>query len=63
MTGRLIDLDASPWLWVENTWAVVLCAFALVLRLIVRGHEYGLEDLLLILAFVSEKSLDWYFRN
>ncbi|KAG9944160.1 hypothetical protein KCU85_g8170, partial [Aureobasidium melanogenum] len=49
---KLTTKDASPWLWVENTWAVILCALALVLRLIVRGHEYGLEDLLLILAFI-----------
>lgn len=57
MPGRLIDADASPWLWVETTWAVILCALALVVRLVVRGHECGLEDLLLILSFVSEKSL------
>ncbi|KAG9586249.1 hypothetical protein KCV04_g22188, partial [Aureobasidium melanogenum] len=52
MTGRLIDVDASPWLWVETTWAVILCALAFVVRLVVRGHECGLEDLLLILAFI-----------
>lgn len=60
MTGRLIDLNASPWLWVETTWAVIFCALALVLRLIVRSHKCGLEDLLLILAFVSEEYLGWY---
>jgi hypothetical protein len=53
MVGRLIALDASPWLWVENTWAVVLCALALLVRLVVRGHEHGLEDMLLVLAVVS----------
>ncbi|KAK6008229.1 hypothetical protein QM012_000132 [Aureobasidium pullulans] len=52
MTGRFIDLNASPWLWVETTWAVILCVLVLVLRLVVRSHECGLEDLLLILAFV-----------
>lgn len=54
MAGRLIELDASPWLWVETTWAVIFCALALVLRLVVRSHEYGLEDLLLVFAFVSK---------
>jgi hypothetical protein len=53
MVGRLVALDASPWLWVETTWAVVLCTLALVLRLVVRGHEHGLEDSLLVFAFVS----------
>ena len=57
MTGRLIDLNASPWLWVETTWAVILCTLALVVRLMVRSGECGLEDLLLILAFVCEKFL------
>ncbi|CAD0099661.1 unnamed protein product [Aureobasidium mustum] len=52
MTGRLIDLNASPWLWVETTWAVILCTLALAVRLVVRSHECGLEDLLLILAFI-----------
>ena len=46
-------LKESPWLWVETTWAVVLCTLALVLRLVVRGHEHGLEDILLVFAFVG----------
>lgn len=53
MVGRLIALDASPWLWVEATWAVILCTLALVLRLVVRGYEHGLENLLLVFAFVG----------
>jgi len=54
MVGRLIAPDVSPWLWVENTWAVILCTLALVLRVVVRGHEHGLEDLLLVLACVGK---------
>lgn len=53
MSGRLIEMNASPWLWIETTWVIIFSALALALRIIVRSHEYGFEDTLLVLAFVS----------
>ncbi|THX46968.1 hypothetical protein D6D06_09835 [Aureobasidium pullulans] len=52
MSGRLIELNASPWLWIETTWVIIFSALALALRIIVRSHEYGFEDTLLVLAFI-----------
>jgi hypothetical protein len=60
MVGRLIALDAEPWLWVENTWAVILCILALIVRLLVRGREHGLEDMLHVFAVVSLETLTRY---
>ncbi|THX07774.1 hypothetical protein D6D17_04539 [Aureobasidium pullulans] len=51
MSGRLIELNASPWLWIETTWVIIFSALALALRIIVRSHEYGFEDTVLVLAF------------
>ncbi|KEQ78416.1 hypothetical protein M438DRAFT_410229 [Aureobasidium pullulans EXF-150] len=51
MSGRLIEMNASPWLWIETTWVIIFSALDLALRIIVRSHEYGLEDTLLVLAF------------
>lgn len=56
MSGRLIELNASPWLWIETTWVIIFSALAPALRIIVRSHEYGFEDTLLVLAFVSRGS-------
>lgn len=53
MSERLIELNASPWLWIETTWVIIFSALALALRIIVRSHEYGFEDTVLVLAFVS----------
>ncbi|THW53948.1 hypothetical protein D6D25_03812 [Aureobasidium pullulans] len=52
MSGRLIEMNASPWLWIETTWVIIFSALDLALRIIVRSHEYGLEDTLLVLAFI-----------
>ncbi|TIA10750.1 hypothetical protein D6C81_08174 [Aureobasidium pullulans] len=52
MSGRLIEMNASPWLWIETTWVIIFSALALALRIIVRSHEYGFEDTLLVLAFI-----------
>ncbi|THV80763.1 hypothetical protein D6D29_05901 [Aureobasidium pullulans] len=46
-------MNASPWLWIETTWVIIFSALDLALRIIVRSHEYGFEDTLLVLAFVS----------
>ncbi|THW33732.1 hypothetical protein D6C89_09955 [Aureobasidium pullulans] len=51
MSGRLIEMNASPWLWIETTWVIIFSALDLALRIIVRSHEYGFEDTLLVLAF------------
>ncbi|THV67214.1 hypothetical protein D6D28_07657 [Aureobasidium pullulans] len=45
-------MNASPWLWIETTWVIIFSALALALRIIVRSHEYGFEDTLLVLAFI-----------
>ncbi|THY31005.1 hypothetical protein D6D00_02577 [Aureobasidium pullulans] len=44
-------MNASPWLWIETTWVIIFSALDLALRIIVRSHEYGFEDTLLVLAF------------
>ncbi|THW85434.1 hypothetical protein D6D15_08075 [Aureobasidium pullulans] len=44
-------MNASPWLWIETTWVIIFSALDLALRVIVRSHEYGFEDTLLVLAF------------
>ncbi|THW74694.1 hypothetical protein D6D19_04611 [Aureobasidium pullulans] len=52
MSGHLIEMNASPWLWIETTWVIIFSALDLALRIIVRSHEYGFEDTLLVLAFI-----------
>ena len=53
MGRRLIDRDSSPWLWIINSWVLVLCTISIVLRLFVRRGNYGLDDLFNLLAYVS----------
>lgn len=57
MGHRLVEVGASPWLWISNTYAVIICCLALLLRSLIRVRDYGLDDFLHALACVSLHSM------